>query len=102
MHKISVKGFLAVISTSNVLLCQDLAIRGRTDDNSNFHQIIKDKSSYCPGLKLLMTENKYLSHDCLDELQQFIVLNAQRQLVASIKRGWILLNKFNFRFRCGM
>ena len=42
--------------------------------------IYKDKSQHIPGVKLLMEENKFVSHSLLGEQQEMLVLEARRAL----------------------
>ena len=59
------------------LLRHGLAIRRQDDKEGNVYQFNKDKSRHIPGLKLLMEENKFVSHSLLGEQQEMLVLEAR-------------------------
>ena len=63
------------------LLRQGLPIRGKTDNNSNIHQFNLDKAQGDENLQLFLNENKYFSHEILEEQEQRLVLNARRSLI---------------------
>ena len=68
----------ANFGTMKTLLRQGLAIRRQDDKEGNAYQFNKDKSQHIPGLKLLMEENKFVSHSLLGEQQEMLVLEARR------------------------
>ncbi|XP_046860232.1 zinc finger MYM-type protein 1-like [Xenia sp. Carnegie-2017] len=79
------KGLISHLQTLKTLLRQGIAIRGRTDFESNIHQFNLDKAINDKALKLLLDENRYVNaHDILDEQKQMIVLNARRHLINKI------------------
>ncbi|XP_046842027.1 zinc finger MYM-type protein 1-like [Xenia sp. Carnegie-2017] len=79
------KGLISHLQTLKTLLRQGIAIRGRTDFESNIHQFNLDKAINDKALKLLLDENRYVTaHDILDEQKQMIVLNARRHLIVKI------------------
>lgn len=78
--KLRREGLKAHLETLRTLLRQGLAFRQQDDNEGNFHQFNKDKSEYIPGLKLLMNENRFMSHDMLEEQEKMIVLPARREL----------------------
>jgi hypothetical protein len=79
-------GLIAHLNTLKTLLRQGIAIRGNSDEESNIIQFNLDKAKEVPGLKLMMTEQKYLAHDILQEQEELLVLQARRNLLSSIGR----------------
>ncbi|CAB4037933.1 Hypothetical predicted protein [Paramuricea clavata] len=79
-NKLRQEGLEAHFGTLKTLLRQGLAIRRQEDKESNVYQFNKDKSQHIPGLKLLMKENRFLSHSLLAEQQEMLVLEARRAL----------------------
>ena len=77
-------GLISHLNTMKTLLRQGMPIRGKTDQNSNIHQFNLDKSRSDKNLDLFMRENKYFSHEILNEQEQLIILNARRTLVNEI------------------
>ena len=77
-------GLIAHLNTMKTLLRQGLGIRGHQDEESNIIQFNKDKAKNNTGLHLLMSENRYFSHEILNEQERLIVLNARRTLVEEI------------------
>jgi len=61
------QGLVAHLNTLKTLLRQGIAIRGDKDIDSNIIQFNLDKSLTEPGLKLLLEDGKYLSHDILEQ-----------------------------------
>ena len=80
------RGLLAHLNTLKTLLRQGVAIRGDTDKESNIMQFNLDKSTLEPGLKLLLDDNKYISHGCIEEQEQLIILEVRRKLADEIRR----------------
>ena len=78
------QGLIAHLQTMRTLLQQGLAIRGHSDDCSNIQNFNSDKAEYVPGLKLMMSENRYFSHDILEEQEQLLVLGCRRELLEEI------------------
>ena len=81
------EGLIAHLQTMKTLLRQGLPIRGHNDIDSNTRQFNKDKEINNDGLKHLLKENQYMSHDILIEEEEMIVLNARRQLLSEINTG---------------
>ena len=77
-------GLIAHLDTMKTLLRQGLAVRGHQDEESNIVQFNKDKAKHNDGLRLLMNENQYFSHEILTEQERLIALNARRTLVEEI------------------
>ena len=66
-----------------ILLRPGIAIRGRSDIESNIYQFNLDKAKNDHSLKLLMKEERYTtSHDILDEQRNMLVSAARRELLA--------------------
>ena len=64
---------------------QGVAIRGKTDIESNIYQFDLDKSSNDKGLQLFLNEKRYTTaHDILDEQECMLVLKAQRELLGGV------------------
>ena len=63
---------LAILSSIQYLSCQGLAIRGSTDEESNFTQLLHLRAQDIPGLQswLARKENKWLSHDILNKMTE--------------------------------
>ncbi|MEL7308435.1 MAG: hypothetical protein AAGK05_11580 [Pseudomonadota bacterium] len=79
------EGLVAHLQTYKTLLRQEVPIRRIDESESNIHQFNKDKAIHVPGLKLLLQEKKYMSHDILQEQEELIVLTIRRQLVQKIQ-----------------
>ena len=79
------EGLTAYLDTIKTLLRQGLPIRGHTDEESNLYQLNKDKEKHCAGLKLIRSENKYMTHEILDHLENLVVLSGRKKLVRQIK-----------------
>ena len=77
-------GLIAHLNTVKTLLRQGLPIRGHNDEESNVFQFNKDKARNDNGLHLPMSENRYFSHEILNEQECLIVLEARRRLVKEI------------------
>ena len=68
------QGLLSHFRTLKTLLRQEVAIRGKTDIESNIYQFDLDKSSNDKGLQLLLNEKRYTTaHDILDEQERMCV-----------------------------
>ena len=79
-NRLRQQGLEAHFGTMKTLLRQGLAIRRQDDKEGNVYQFNKDKSRHIFGLKLLMEENKFVSHSLLGEQQEMLVLEARRAL----------------------
>lgn len=79
-NRLRQQGLEAHFGTLKTLLRQGLAIRRQEDKEGNVYQFNKDKSQHNPGLKLLMTEDRFMSHSLLGEQQEMLVLKARRAL----------------------
>ena len=78
-------GLISHLGTLKTLLRQGIAIRGRSDVESNIYQFNLDNAKNDHGLKLLMKEERYTtSHDILDEQRNMLVSAARRELLAGI------------------
>ena len=73
-NRLRQQGLEAHFGTMKTLLRQGLAIRRQDDKEGNVYQFNKD------NLKLLMEENKFVSHSLLGEQQEMLVLEARRAL----------------------
>ena len=80
------EGLVAHLNTMKTLLRQGLSLRGHNDEDSNIVQFNKDKAAHSDGLRLLMKENHFFSHDILTTQEQIIVLTARRDLLKDIKQ----------------
>lgn len=80
-------GLVAAIETFKILQRQGLAIRSSSDEESNLMQFLSGKADYCPGLKHMLKDRKFLSHHVIAELQMLIQLEAQRSLIEEIKKN---------------
>ena len=57
-----------------------MALRREVDKERNVYQFNKDKGQFIPGLKLLITENRFMSDTLLEEQQEMLVLAARKKL----------------------
>ena len=79
------QGLLSHFCTLKTLLRQGVAIRWKTDIESNIYQFDLDKSSNDKGLQLLLNEKRYTrAHDILDEQERMLVLKARRELSGGV------------------
>ena len=79
------QGLLSHFRTLKTLLRQGVAIRGKTDIESNIYQFDLDKSANDKGLQLLLNEKRYTTaHDILDEQERMLVLKARRELLGGV------------------
>lgn len=74
------RGLEAHFGTLKTLLRQGLALRRQEDEEGNVYQFNKDKSQYIPGLKLLMTENRFMSHSLLKNNRKCLCLRPDESL----------------------
>ena len=81
------EGLAAHLDTVRVLLRQGLPLRGHTDEESNVYQFNKDKSRHVPGLRRLMNEKKYMSHEVLEEQEKDLVLSARNEPINEIRNA---------------
>ncbi|KAK7925889.1 hypothetical protein WMY93_008199 [Mugilogobius chulae] len=81
------KALLAIFSSIQYLMCQGLSIRGKTDEDSNIIQLLKVRAQDIPELKswLAQKENKWLSHDILNEMIEIMAHDVLRTLLKEIK-----------------
>jgi hypothetical protein len=73
-----------------------LALRREVDEEGNVYQFNKYKGQCIPGLKLLITENRYMSHSLLEEKQEMLVLAARKKLnveLQSVKYYGIIVDE---------
>ena len=78
-------GLISHHGTWKTLLRQGIAIRGRSDVESNIYHFNLDMAKNDHGLKLLVKEERYTtSHDKLDEQKNMLVLAARRGILAGI------------------
>lgn len=79
------QGLISHLQTLKTLLRQGVAIRGKTDSESNIYQFDLDKAINDKGLELLLKEKHYVTaHDILDEQKQMLVLKARRNLLEGV------------------
>ena len=64
---------VAHLNSLKILLRQGVAIRRAEDDESNFFQFNKDKAIHVPGLRLLMNEKRFLSHENTEEQENSLI-----------------------------
>ena len=78
---------LAILSSLQYLSCQGLAIRGSTDEDSNLIQLLHLRAQDIPELRswLARKENKWLSHDILNEMTEIMAHDVLRTLIEEIK-----------------
>ena len=78
---------LAILSSLQYLSCQGLAIRGSTDEDSNWIQLLHLRAQDIPELRswLARKENKWLSHDILNEMTEMMAHDVLRTLIEEIK-----------------
>ncbi|KAL2092995.1 hypothetical protein ACEWY4_010307 [Coilia grayii] len=78
---------LAILSSVQHLSCQGLAIRGKTDEESNLNQLLQLRARDIPELRswLARTENKWLSHDILNEMTEIMAHDVLRTLIGEIQ-----------------
>lgn len=81
---------LAILSSIQYLSCQGLAIRGKTDEDSNVFQLLKLRARDIPELRswLGRTEHKWLSHDILNEMTEIMAHDVLRTLLEEIKSNF--------------
>ena len=76
---------LSHFRTLKTLLCQGVAIRGKTDIESNIYKFDLDKSSNHKGLQLLLNKKLYTTaHDILDDEEHMLERKAQIELLGSV------------------
>ncbi|XP_028413968.1 uncharacterized protein LOC114536826 [Dendronephthya gigantea] len=68
-NRLRQEGLEAHFGKLKKLFRHGLAIRRQEDKEGNVYQFNKDKSQHIPGLKLLMKENRFMSHSLLGEQQ---------------------------------
>lgn len=78
-----------IFSSIRYLAVQGIALRGHTDDNSNFKQLLSLRSKDVTQLKswLCRTKHKWMSHDIMNEVLALLSLNVQQKLLRRIKDG---------------
>ncbi|CAL9706391.1 unnamed protein product [Knipowitschia caucasica] len=81
------KALIAVLSSIQYLLCQGLAIRGKTDDDSNIMQLLNLRAQDNPELRswLAQKESKWLSHEILNEMIEIMSHGVLRTLLKEVK-----------------
>ena len=62
------KMLLKQLSSLRFLLRQGLAIRGHNEQEGNLYQILKHRCDNVPELQQWLSDNKYLSHDIVNEM----------------------------------
>ena len=78
------EGLIAHLCTLKTVLRQGIAIRRVDDEESNLIQFNIDKANHVPGLKLLLKEKRFLSHDIVQEQESMLILKARRQLISKV------------------
>ena len=81
------QGLVAHLSTLKTILRQGIAVRGKTDEDSNIVQFNKDKAIDNEALALFLSENQYMGHEILTEQEELLVLTARRRLISEINAG---------------
>jgi len=78
---------LGILSSIQYLSCQGLAIRGKTDEESNLIQLQNLRAQDIPELQswLARKESKWLSHDILNEMTEIMAHDVLRTLIEEIK-----------------
>lgn len=81
------KALLAILSSIQYLLCQGLAIRGKTDEDSNLIQLLNVRAQEIPELKswLAQKKSKWLSHDILNEMTEIMAHDILRTLIKEVQ-----------------
>ncbi len=79
--------FLAILSSIQHLLCQGLAIQGNTNEESNLTQLLNLRVQDIPELQSWLThkENKWRSHDILNEMTKIMAHDVLRTPIEEIK-----------------
>lgn len=77
---------LTCIFTSLKYLCrQGLAIRGKTDECSNFHQLMLTRAPDIEGMKQWLTKKtNWTSHGIQDEIVEVMAMSVMREIASSI------------------
>ncbi len=73
------------ISSIIFLIRQGLNLRGHTDQESNFVQLLKARSTNIPRLHEYVDDGRYLSHDVVNELVENIVLTILREKLEQVR-----------------
>ena len=75
--------FLKILSSLQYLARQGIAIRGHSDEDSNFCQLLKLRTRDCANLHswLQRKTNKYTSHDIQNEILKVMSLHILRDVV---------------------
>lgn len=78
---------LKIISSLLYLTRQGMALRGHTDDNSNFYQLLKLRSNDSKELEgwLMRTKCKWISHEVQNEILSLLSQYVQTYLINQIK-----------------
>jgi len=78
---------LKIISSLLYLTRQGMALRGHTDDNSNFYQLLKLRSNDSKELEgwLMRTKFKWISHEVQNEILSLLSQYVQTYLINQIK-----------------
>lgn len=84
-QKLRREGLQSHFHTIKTLLRQGLAIRGHGDENSNIVVFNEDKARTDSGLRLLLNEGRFMSHDAISEQEEMLILHARRDLNKEIR-----------------
>lgn len=83
------EALLRMLSSLRFLMVQGLAVRGHTDDNSNYHMLLdlvaEDNADLSSWLK--RTKYKWLSHDVVDELGSIMANEVLQNLIERLKQS---------------
>jgi len=84
---------LKIISSLLYLTRQGMDLRGHTDDNSNFYQLLKLRSKDSKELEgwLMRTKIKWISHEVQNEILSLLSQYVQTYLINQIKSTFQLL-----------
>lgn len=80
---------LKIIESIRFLAVQGLALRGHTEDNSNFIQLLQLRSLDNPLLKSWMERSRYkwMSHDIINEILSLLSLNLLKSLICEVSKA---------------
>lgn len=75
-----------IMESIRYLAVQGIPLRGHTEEQSNFVQLLKLRSLDSPLLKSWLERSKYrwISHDVINEILTLLSLNVQRKLLTRI------------------
>ena len=86
-RKESREALLKIFSSVRYLGAQGIALRGKTDESSNFKQLLLERASDCPHLKTWLerpTKHKWISPEIQNEILMNFSLAVQRRLVEKV------------------